>query len=136
MAIIIFGPLVVAVVLTGVVFYRLFFKSMLDPAYKEKEREDQAKEKGWALPLFITMMIVVFLYRIRIISVELFAFVMLPVLLATLYILIFKHWQEQNGITFLDIFKNPKRNIGMFLLLCFLIVICGLFMGLHAITSL
>ena len=119
-------------------FYRDLFNKNVGK-YRKEEDTLQAvpiREKDpWNVAWSVLVMLVLIIYVTKLIDGILFAALLLPLILVYLFISRFRQAKKVRRIIFFDIFKNPRQNMGLFLLFCFSIIILVLFLALLLVSA-
>jgi hypothetical protein len=116
-----------ALVLTGIVFFRLFRQPFEDEEVQNKEKAEDSKVYQWIYPLMIAAAIVISLWKTKYIDEMTFSTVLLPVFFAAWFIIRFRSKKEKTGLAFADIFRRPRENAGLLAIFVFLILLTVIF---------
>lgn len=116
-----------ALVLTGIVLFKIFTKPFEDKASRQTEEEEDKKEYHWIYFFSAIVSLSIGLWKSKIMSDSLFGVVMLPVLFGAWFMIIFRRKKEQTGILFTDIFKHPLKNFGILAFFASIILLCIVF---------
>lgn len=129
------GTGIVVIILTAIVFYRLFFQPIIgdikDPVAEERKEqveEIEANKIGnWIAPYFGIASLGIILWKSHLVNPALAAAITFPSLLGSWFVIRFKSKQERTGLVFADIFRHPAENFWLFLILCLIVFLCLIF---------
>lgn len=126
---------VIVISLTCIVFYRLTFKPIIGDIKDRKAEEEREKAENvennkignWIAPCFGIASLAIICWKTGILNPALAGAIAFPSLLGAWFAIRFQQKKEKTGIHFVDIFKHPTENFGLFIFLCLIILTCIIF---------